>query len=74
MAFLMNKCFQMTSLLFALFQRGYIIIQVRNTADHLNQAYKPCVFGAIGFSWDCSNDTVLVSLEEMSFTDPPWWP
>ncbi len=26
------------------------------------------------FSWDCSNDRRLVSLEEMSFTDPPWWP
>ncbi len=35
---------------------------------------RPPPYLPIGFSWDCSNETRLVNLEEMSFTDPPWWP
>ena len=35
---------------------------------------RPSSYLPIGFRWDCSNDIRLVSLEEMSFTEPPWWP
>ena len=28
----------------------------------------------LGLWLDCSNDTRFVSLVEMSFTEPPWWP
>ena len=35
---------------------------------------KPPTHIPIGLWLDCSNDTRFVSLLEMSFTDPPWWP